>query len=76
MDSIRTTRRTSNEVIKKNAEIISKLHHDIDKLNYNINRLNDISKDFEKIKNKDLDYFLGLHDNESYMRPKPYVKFP
>ena len=58
IDSIRTTRRTSYDVIKKNAEIISKLHREIDQLHYNINRLNKISEDFEKIRNKDLDYFL------------------
>ena len=58
IDSIRTTRRTSYDVIKKNAEIISKLHREIDQLYYNINRLNKISEDFEKIKNIDLNYFL------------------
>jgi len=58
IENIRITRRTSKDVIKKNAETISKLQREIEQLHYDIKRLTDLSKDFQKIKNKELNYFL------------------
>ena len=75
MDSIMRSGRMSNDV-RQNTNKFYKFSDQVRRLQSNMFRLNEISKDFEKIKNKDLDYFLGLHDDESYMIPKPYVKFP
>ena len=76
MDSIMRSRRMSNDERIQNTNKFYKLGDQDRKLNFNMFRLNEISEDFEKIKNKDLDYFLGLQDDESYLTPKPYVKFP
>ena len=75
MDSIMRSGRMSNDV-RQNTNKFYKFSDQVRRLQSNMFRLNEISKDFEKIKNKDLDYFLGLQDDESYLTPKPYVKFP
>ena len=78
MDSIMRSRRTSNDVRIQNTNNFYKFSDQVRRLqlHFNMGRLKKISEDFEKIKNKDLDYFLGLQDDESYLTPKPYVKFP
>ena len=58
INSIIITRSTSKDVINKNEEKMSKLDREIQQLQYDIYRLNKISKDFKKIKNEDLNYFL------------------
>ena len=76
MDSIMRSGRMSNDVRIQNTNKFYKFSDQVRRLQSNMFRLNEISKDFEKIKNIDLDYFLGLQDDESYLIPKPYVKFP